>query len=266
MKRVVTALLLVPFALYAILFAPWWGFLAAVAVAALLCFTEFARITGAFAPLGYVAGLLILAAPPREAVLVTILSALAAMAVPLWAKSGFELSLPRAASLVLGILYIFGAWKTGILIHDGSTAPGLFGIAAGKHWLLFGMAVNWFGDTGAYYVGRAIGRHKLAPEVSPGKTWEGAIASAITGVLFGLLWLPEAIPGTGYATAACFGLAANAAGQIGDLAESAIKRGFGVKDSGTMLPGHGGILDRLDSTLFSLPVLYALLVAFAMAN
>jgi phosphatidate cytidylyltransferase len=94
--------------------------------------------------------------------------------------------------------------------------------------------------------------------VSPKKSWEGSIASAVIGVIFGLIYLPLAIPGTAYWIAAVFALIANAAGQVGDLAESAIKRGAGVKDSGTLLPGHGGLLDRVDSTMFTLPVLWAL--------
>lgn len=266
MKRVLTALLLVPFGLYASVFAPWQIFLACVVLAAVLSFAEYARITDSFAPLGYAAGLLILVAPPRESVLVMILLVPAAMCLPVWTHVELEVGIRRSASLVLGTLYVFGAWKTGILIHDSNPVPGLFGIAAGHHWLLFGMVVNWLGDTGAYYVGRAVGRHKMAPEVSPGKTWEGAAASAVTGLLFGAVWLPFAIPGTGFATAALFGVAANAAGQLGDLAESAIKRGVGVKDSGNLLPGHGGMLDRMDSTLFSLPVLYALLIATGRAG
>jgi phosphatidate cytidylyltransferase len=247
MKRVVTALFLVPIAVFAALFAPWWFFLAVVAMVALLCFREYAAITGSFAPLGYVAGVLILIAPQHELILLFILSALAAMCLVLSAgdlAKGFN----SAAALALGIIYIFGAWKTGILLHD-----------INPHCLMFGLMVNWVGDTGAYYVGKNFGRHKLAPAVSPGKTWEGAIASAVTGVAFGLIYLPLAIKGTALLSAGLLALAANVAGQVGDLAESAIKRGAGVKDSGTLLPGHGGMLDRVDSTLFALPVLYALL-------
>jgi phosphatidate cytidylyltransferase len=106
--------------------------------------------------------------------------------------------------------------------------------------------------------GAKFGRHKLAPAISPGKTWEGAVASALTAIVFGQIYLPLAIPGTSLLKAGLLALAANVAGQAGDLAESAIKRGAGVKDSGTLLPGHGGMLDRVDSTLFALPVLYAL--------
>jgi phosphatidate cytidylyltransferase len=247
MKRVLTALVLVPISVYAALFAPWWLFFAVAAILAVLEFREYAAITGCFAPAGYAAGLLILAAPQHETILLILLSTLAAMCLTFAAKDharGFA----GAAALVLGIIYIFGAWKTGILLHD-----------INPNWLMFGLAINWISDTGAYYVGKNFGRHKLAPAVSPGKSWEGAIASVVTGVAFGLIYLPLAIKGTSPLTAALLALVTNIAGQVGDLAESAIKRGAGVKDSGTLLPGHGGVLDRLDSTMFALPVLYTLL-------
>jgi phosphatidate cytidylyltransferase len=123
---------------------------------------------------------------------------------------------------------------------------------------MFGLMVNWIGDTGAYYVGRRFGKHKLAPIVSPGKSWEGAWASGATGTLLGAIYLPWAIPGLNIFLASLIALITNAAGQMGDLAESALKRGAGVKDSGTILPGHGGVLDRLDSTMFAIPVLYVM--------
>jgi phosphatidate cytidylyltransferase len=258
MKRVVTAFFLVPIAVFSALFAPWWFFLAVVAIVAVLCFREYARITESSAPVGVVAGLLILIAPQRETILLIVLSTLAAMCLPL-SSPDVEKSVARSAALVLGIVYIFGSWKTAILLHDSLDQRAGLGVSAGHHWLMFGLMVNWIGDTGAYYVGKNFGRRKLAPAVSPGKTWEGAAASAVTGVAFGLIYLPLAIAGTRLLTAGLFALAANVAGQLGDLSESAIKRGFGVKDSGSILPGHGGFLDRVDSTMFALPVLYTLL-------
>lgn len=246
MKRVLTALFLVPFAVYTVLFAPWWFFHLVIAAVSLLCFHEYATITGSFAPLGYIAGLLLLFAPLPFAFLIVVLSVFAAMCVPVLTGN------TRAAALAMGIVYIFGAWKTAMLIRES---------AGGRHWLMFGLMVNWIGDTGAYYVGRRFGRHKLAPSISPGKSWEGALASMVTGMLFGILYLPLVLHGVSVATAALFALLGNAAGQIGDLAESAVKRSGGVKDSGTLLPGHGGVLDRVDSTLFTMPVVYGLLLA-----
>jgi len=123
---------------------------------------------------------------------------------------------------------------------------------------MFAVLVSWAGDTAALYIGKAFGRRKLAPQVSPAKTWEGAAGSLVGGVLAGGVYahfLLSAAPVKIVMLAA----AGNIAGQFGDLAKSAWKRGAGVKDSGTMLPGHGGWLDRIDASLFSVPVVYALL-------
>jgi phosphatidate cytidylyltransferase len=258
MKRALTALVLVPVAVYAVLFSPPQIFLAVTAIFAVLCFREYACIADAYAMPGYVAGLLILVAPLSQAALILFLTALAALCLTLSAED-LNKGMTRAAALVLGIAYIFGSWKTATLLHEIDT-PAFRHLPAGHYWLMFALMVNWIGDTGAYYVGRKFGKHKLAPHVSPGKSWEGAIASAVTAVIFGLIYLPLIIEGTSLWAAAAISLIANAAGQVGDLAESAIKRAAGVKDSGTLLPGHGGMLDRLDSSLFSMPVVYTLVM------
>jgi phosphatidate cytidylyltransferase len=261
MKRALTALILVPIAVYSVLFAPQPIFLTVLAAFAVFCFREYARITNVWPIPGYVAGILILVAPLNQAALILFLTALAALCLIL-TSSDLAGGSSQAAALVLGVAYIFGSWKTGILLHE-IDSPVLRHLSAGRHWLMFALMVNWIGDTGAYYVGRKFGRHKLAPRISPGKSWEGAIASAVTSVIFGLIYLPLAIRGTSLWIAGPIALAANAAGQVGDLAESALKRGAGVKDSGTMLPGHGGMLDRLDSSLFAMPVLYTLVMLLA---
>lgn len=258
MKRALTALVLVPVAVYSVLFSPPQIFLAVVAIFAVLCFREYARITRSYAMPGYVAGLLILIAPLNQAALILFLTALAALCLNL-STDDFGKGAARASALVLGVAYIFGAWKTAILLHE-INSPALTHLTAGRHWLMFALMVNWIGDTGAYYVGRKFGKRKMAPRVSPGKTWEGGVASAVTSLIFGMIYLPLAITGTSLWVAAAFSLVANAAGQTGDLAESALKRSGGVKDSGTLLPGHGGMLDRLDSSLFAMPVLYTLVM------
>jgi phosphatidate cytidylyltransferase len=251
MKRVLTALWLVPLTVYIVLFAPAPAFLAVVMLVGLLCFKEYASITETFFPLGALAGLALLMGTWPQIGVGLILFSLAAMCVPLGAADPAAAS-GKPAALVLGVLYIFGAWKTAILVH-----------AINPHWLMFGLVVNWIGDTGAYYVGRRWGRRKLAPAVSPGKTQEGALASIVTAVIFGVVYLPLAMKNVTLIEAAGLSVAANVAGQLGDLAESAIKRGAGVKDSGTLLPGHGGMLDRVDSSLFAIPVLYAIVNAWA---
>lgn len=126
----------------------------------------------------------------------------------------------------------------------------------GIRWLFFMLFILWLGDSGAYFVGTLIGRHKLLPAISPNKTLEGALGglggSLLAGFLSRTIFLPE------LSAAHCFmlSLAIALAGQIGDLCESTFKRKAGFKDSGNLLPGHGGILDRIDSLLFAAPVLY----------
>jgi len=130
-----------------------------------------------------------------------------------------------------------------------------FLISMPRECIVMVLAIIWTGDSAAYYGGRAFGRHLLAPRVSPKKTVEGAIAGLIgsiaAGVIVGTWYLGESWPGL-VATSSVTGIA----GPIGDLAESALKRSAGVKDSSSILPGHGGILDRLDSLFFAAPVFY----------
>jgi phosphatidate cytidylyltransferase len=251
MKRILTAVVLIPALTYVAVWSPWFVFYAVVAAVATLCFVEYDELvarhgipkSGLF---GIAAGLLILFIPRAEFI-VPLLLGLFAMVLAM-REDTLDKALPKAATFTLGILYTFGAMRSAISIREIST-----------WWLLFAMSINWVGDIAAFYAGRSLGRHKLAPRVSPAKSWEGAIASVVFSVLFALVYFHFLIPDVPRVAVAGFAIAGNIAGQVGDLAESAIKRGAGVKDSGTMLPGHGGWLDRLDSTLFAFPVIYALL-------
>ena len=248
MKRVLTAVVLVPLVLYVVLWSPYWTVLAVTALVALLCYHEYSGIAagygaGQLGPLGYAAGLVILAVPGSTAALVVAVT-LIAMALALRADE-LRTGIVRSAFLLMGVVYVFGCWRF---------APMLG--AENRYWLLYALAVNWVGDVGAYYIGRSFGRHKLAPVVSPGKSWEGAAASLAASLIFGFLFLRWSIPAVQPGVVLGLTVAANVAGQFGDLCESALKRGAGVKDSGTLLPGHGGMLDRVDSTLFTLPVVY----------
>jgi len=167
--------------------------------------------------------------------------------------------------------------------------PVLRSVTNGAVYLLYLMLLVWCGDIAAYYAGRAFGKHKLAPRISPGKTWEGAIASVIAAVAVGVVLfhyinpiasalhdlhlLAAASYAHGLSNAhpiltlapvwlvALFAAGINIAAQLGDLVESALKRGAGVKDSGALLPGHGGVLDRIDALLFALPVGFIFYVA-----
>jgi phosphatidate cytidylyltransferase len=134
----------------------------------------------------------------------------------------------------------------------GFFSPGWDDAPRGLGLLLTVILVTWLNDTGAYLVGRSFGQHKLAPAVSPKKTVEGAIGGVAAAIVTALS--AEAVLGLGlsFLDAALFGLVLALVGQVGDLAESLVKRQAGVKDSGTLIPGHGGVLDRLDAMLFAL--------------
>jgi phosphatidate cytidylyltransferase len=248
MKRVLTAAALFPPVIAIVFFANDWIFFAAVALVALICYYEYNSIAAVFGfgapgPFGYVAGLAVLWCC-GDPWMIMLAVTLAALALSLRADDLTHV-LPRSALLVIGVIYIFGGWKCAILLHT-----------LNLHWLMYALIVNWVGDIGAYYVGRSFGKHRLAERVSPKKTWEGAIAAVVTAVLIAGAYLVYFVH-VGILEAIALTAVANVAGQLGDLCESAMKRGAGVKDSGAILPGHGGLLDRVDSTLFSLPVVYA---------
>jgi phosphatidate cytidylyltransferase len=251
MRRILTAAVLIPIVAYVVLWANSWVFLAVLATVAFLCYREYDGIAanygfGAPGPLGYGAGILLLLWKDEAWLLVAGL-ALLTLVVVMWGAD-FAKSLPRAALLLMGIVYVFGCWKCAMPLRE-----------VNPHWLMYALLLNWSGDAGAYYVGRTFGRHKMAPRVSPKKSWEGAAAAVITSVLVAGGYLLRFVNGISMPQIILLTVAANIAGQVGDLAESAMKRGAAVKDSGTILPGHGGFLDRVDSTLFALPVIYAYL-------
>jgi len=248
MKRVLTAAALIPLVIYVVLWAPAWLFWMVVAACGCLSYREYNTIAetygfGAPGPLGYALGLLALA-PWVEPWLVIAATALLALTVTM-RSADLAKSLPRAALLVVGVVYVFCGWRAAIPLHERN-----------PHWLMYALLVSWAGDIGAYYVGRTLGRHRLAERVSPKKSWEGAAASVVTAVLLAGAYLVYVARQGSILQAVLLTAVANIAGQFGDLAESSMKRGAGVKDSGALLPGHGGFLDRVDSTLFVLPIVY----------
>ena len=197
---------------------------------------------------------------------------LALLALAIWTRGVSGKPLGSVAATALGAVYAGGTLSYGYAIryHDYAFAPAAlpiggrtFAPASGGLLLLLPVLLTWASDIGAYAVGRAVGRHKLIPSVSPGKTVEGAVG----GLLFSMLiaWLYTRLvlhPGTHLdfrgapAGALFFGALISLAAQVGDLVESLFKREAGVKDSSHLIPGHGGVLDRLDSLLFVLPVSY----------
>jgi phosphatidate cytidylyltransferase len=252
MTRILTAAVLVPLVVWAVLWAPSWAFLTVIGLVGLGAFREFDTIAGEQGIartgwLGMVAGVGLLLTPePALPVLVGI------AAIFMVVKLGLEnlaQTLPSVGTGLLGVVYIFGAWRCAVLLR-----------AESAHWLMIALLVSWAGDTAAMYVGKAWGKRKLAPRISPGKTQEGAVASVVGGTLAAVIYAHYFMPEEALGIVAIVGAVANVAGQLGDLCESAFKRGAGVKDSGTMLPGHGGWLDRIDSTLFSVPAVYLVLL------
>jgi phosphatidate cytidylyltransferase len=256
MKRLLTGIGLIALAFYLVFFSPQLIFIAAAVVMSLLCYREYSTLVVAHnipSPgwVGIVNGLLILFLPQMAIGQAGLLGAfsLAAILAPVVALSFSDLNtiLPYVSCVFLGAFYTFAPWRIAINLREEST-----------HLLFFALALNWIGDSVAYYVGRAFGKHSLAPVVSPKKSWEGAIASVGGSVVFGLLYLGHFLPQFPWWQVIIMAVAGNVMGQFGDLAESAIKRGAGLKDSGTLLPGHGGILDRVDSNLFTLPVVFTI--------
>ena len=154
----------------------------------------------------------------------------------------------RALKLAAGALSVIPAWCALAWIH--ASTPN------GHHWLLVALVIVWAADTGAYFVGRKLGRHKLAPRISPNKTIEGLAGGVIAGVVagVGIAWLVAGAQAAQLPAVALVALAAVLFSVVGDLFESLLKRHAGVKDSGHLIPGHGGILDRIDGVLAALPV------------
>ena len=189
------------------------------------------------------------------------------LTIAMWRTQMSE-AYPAAAASAFAFAYI--ALPMGMLVQLRQQWAGAF-------WILYLLLVVWAGDIFAYFVGRSLGRHLMAPRISPKKTWEGAAASLLASLGIGILLFDYSLQISSFLLRVglierrdgLFGLekpemwpivlltiALNIAAQLGDLVESLIKRGAGVKDSGTILPGHGGMLDRIDALLFAAPVLW----------
>ncbi len=174
----------------------------------------------------------------------------------LWTKRPAVETLPAAGISSSGLILIALPLTYAIRLHGAD--------ANGPKLLMFVLVITWIGDTAAYFVGRAMGKHKLAPVLSPKKTWEGTIASILGALLVAVVftrWLTIPLPHL-LAMAAV----GNVAGQAGDLLESAYKRSAGVKDSGSLLPGHGGVLDRIDALILAIPVVWYYWIWIYMPN
>jgi phosphatidate cytidylyltransferase len=173
---------------------------------------------------------------------------------------GYELSRNQSASdfaiTVAGIFYL--GWV-------GSYLISLRSLPNGEWWTLTALPAVWIADGGAFFIGRAFGRHQLSPRVSPKKTWEGYLGGIVVGTV-GTTLLAAAwhlnVPAITAEKGALIGLVVSVLGPVGDLGESMLKRQFGLKDTSNLLPGHGGFMDRIDSTLWAAVIGYYLIVVF----
>jgi phosphatidate cytidylyltransferase len=284
MKRLITAVVLIPVVLVLVFLGPRWQWLFTLAVAAVAAlagweYMDLSRRCGAN--------------PPRVATMTALLALFAVnfewpdLTPALFGILGLGLLVyctffkPVEETIADASASIFCLLYTGLTLI---ALPTLREQANGPSLVVFLLFVVWAGDTAAYYAGRAWGRHKMAPKLSPGKTWEGAIASVAGSMVIAaalvslaslmqepansavLSWLERTFPSAvlSYPDEIWYWLVlaaiTNVAGQIGDLAESALKRSARVKDSGSLLPGHGGVLDRIDALLLAGPVLWYALV------
>jgi phosphatidate cytidylyltransferase len=302
MRRVLTAVILIPLVLLALFKAPFQLYTVILMLVAVVCANEYLDIVQAhqLKPLHFltyvsilavlgdyylsvairalhptqVTGWQVVADPVHqyEFLLVFVTALPFIMLACAMRTDELRAALPSAAASYVAVPYI--GISIGFLLFSRALIPdgaiGIFDL----------LLIVWAGDIAAYYVGRAIGKNKLAPRVSPGKTWEGAIASFVASGVVGSLLLiynsqlattlynwklllpasalsegPHPAPNS-IAMAVAASLCINVAAQIGDLVESMMKRGADIKDSGTLLPGHGGVLDRIDALLFASPVLW----------
>jgi len=258
LKRWLTAGVAIPILIYLIGFGPRRLFYLLLFFASCICLHEFFRLTSPKLPwvpraLAFVLCFFFLALfswgsilPVFALLCFTVMICLSfyLFSDPGLRKKGIE----DTATVALGVLYI-GLPLSLLVLMD--RAP------RGNVWIFFLLTVIFLGDTGAFYCGRLLGKHKLYVIVSPGKTWEGAVGGFASSVLGGVFFSQIFSLHDSVWTIAVVSGVLSIAGQVGDLAESMIKRNYGAKDSGTILPGHGGFLDRVDALLFAIPVCYA---------
>ncbi|MGA9470910.1 MAG: phosphatidate cytidylyltransferase [Terriglobales bacterium] len=288
-QRIATAVVLIPLVLLLVLKAPAYLLVIVAAAVALLAIAEFLKLATYYGvqPLSQLTYIFVAiffafvilassnATPLMEATSAIFGIALAAALAPFvfltaaMRRADLPTGYPAAAASTFAFAYI--AIPMALLVEIRRQP-------AGAIWVIYTLLAVWAGDIFAYFVGKSIGRHRMSLEISPKKTWEGAVASILASIIVGALWFQHAPQISAFFLRAglidprsgMFGLeqprlwpiillsgVVNVAAQLGDLVESLIKRGAGVKDSGSILPGHGGMLDRIDAMLFAVPVVWA---------
>jgi phosphatidate cytidylyltransferase len=251
-KRVLTAAVGIPLFVWTVLGAPRWVFVLLVVALSAISAWELIRLferagRPGYTALGVLGTALVTASfefPGYTAVVLTVAVA-ATLSAPIWTDTATALD--RVVVTLLPIVYVGWLLGHGLLLGILPDSAQL---------ILFLVGTTWAGETAALVIGSAVGRHPLAPGISPRKTVEGALGqlamSIVTATALASWLLPEWTLGMALLTGAVLGVA----GQIGDLAESVIKRSLGAKDTGGLMPGHGGVLDRLDGLLFNAPALF----------
>lgn len=268
MNRLITAAVALPILIASIIYPPLHFVFVVLAVVAtgagLYEFWWLARKRGARPDVvvGYASAAAMLSAFYFNTIewLLVIVPALviASMVAEMLRGAPFEKMTESSGATVLGVLYVVLLGGHLVAIRTGFQEPTIAQDypQLSTHLLSFFFLVLMGSDTGAYYMGRAFGRHKLAPKVSPGKTWEGAIGGMLASLLMAALAHYWFFPELSLKAALPLAAVMNVLGVVGDLTESALKRGAGAKDTANLLPGHGGFLDRLDSLLFNAPLIY----------
>ncbi len=256
-RRLYSALLFIPLLYVGIRYSPPWLFSLLIGAIALFALWEFLSLyfsnTGSLSPkvLSCFAAALLLIGMNEGLPHVLLVSLLGMVAIIM---AGFCISpvhtkqrLPDWAAYIFGVLYV------GLLLGHYSLLRNL---EQGVALVFFVIIVTWLSDTGGFFVGKTMGKHPLAPTLSPKKTIEGLLGGVLFSVIGGIISHFTFVPFFSLGQCMILGVSLALLGALGDLAESAIKRSVRVKDSGTIIPGHGGVLDRIDSLLFSGPAMY----------
>ncbi len=256
-KRALTALGTVPLLSAAIWFGQPW-FTIFIAVCGVLAAFEFYRMASATKAMpltyfGLIWTLLFIMSPHFDYDFLVPLLLTSTVVLPLiW-----FLLRPRRDEVFIG-----WTWTIAGILYIGWLLSHLIALRCldgGRDWVFLALFTTFGSDSTAFFIGSAIGKHRLAPSISPGKTWEGAIAGIFGAIIVSLVFTlrtPFQIQDLGYGQAILLGFLVSLFGQLGDLAESLLKRNMGVKDSGKLLPGHGGFLDRIDSVAFAGVLVY----------
>lgn len=258
MRRILTALVLVPLVVALVLWGPSYLLVAVQLLITLAGLWEFFRLAEAAAgvqPLripGYmfaaaIVPLSLSRSLPQGMVTVTALFLMVMLTAAMLPGRSLADYLKSVSATLLGVLYVAAPLSLLVWVCLQTDGP---------YWTLFTLIVIWVSDTAAFFAGSAFGRHKSSPRISPNKTWEGTAASFGAALWVGLLYALFFWEGDRPWELIVFAALLNIAGQLGDLAESALKRSAGVKDSSQLIPGHGGVLDRIDALLFAAPVLW----------